>query len=171
MFLMTDERDVAEPDVRPDIWQILEQPLIPPGRGGPLPDDEARRTGVILDAAAVGRGRAVLTSADALDTGDGPQPGHLVTPDLVPCLGHRMPHLANPVHVAVLAVQVNDHVDQDRFGPEGVGDRPPAVSVVAARGDLDVVLGEHPADRLDPEAVPIGIDVGDDQRSLRSSSA
>ncbi len=36
---------------------------------------------------------------------------------------------------------------------------------IGARGDRHVVLGEHPADRLDPE---MGL-IGDDQRSLRSS--
>ena len=33
------------------------------------------------------------------------------------------------------------------------------------------MLAQHPADRLDPEAGPIGVDVGDDQRSRRSSYA
>jgi hypothetical protein len=37
--------------------------------------------------------------------------------------------------------------------------------------DRHPVLGEHPADRLDPETVPIDLDVDDDHRSRRSSSA
>src|ERR671919_950772 len=45
------------------------------------------------------------------------------------------------------------------------------VGVVGARGDRHVVLGEHRADRLDPEPVPMRVDVVDDQRSRRSSSA
>ena len=45
------------------------------------------------------------------------------------------------------------------------------MGVVAARGDLDVVLGEHPADRLDPELVPVLVDVRADHLSRRSSSA
>ena len=122
-------------------------------------------------APAAGRGGGVLAPADALDAGDGHQPGHLVPPDLMPGLGHRVPHLADPVHVPVLAVQVDHHVDQDRFGAQGVGDRPPTVGVVAARGDLNVVLGEHPADRLDPELVPVLVDVRADHLSRRSSSA
>ena len=32
---------------------------------------------------------------------------------------------------------------------------------VGVRGDLAAVLGEHPADRLDPEAVSVLVDVGD----------
>ena len=56
--------------------------------------------------------------------------------------------------------------------PVSLGHEPASpVGVVGARGDRHVVLGEHPADRLDPETVPVGVDVGDDQRSLRSSSA
>ena len=94
-----------------------------------------------------------------------------VPPDPMPSLGHRVPHLPDAVRVAVLAVQVDHHVDQDRFRPQGVGDRPATVGVVAARGDLHVVLGEHPADRLDPETFPVPVDVGADHLSRRSSSA
>ena len=67
---------------------------------------------MLRTAPTAGRGGGVLTPADALDAGDGHQPGHLVPPDLVPCLGHRMPYLADPVDIAVLPVQVDDYVDQ-----------------------------------------------------------
>ena len=43
--------------------------------------------------------------------------------------------------------------------------------VVGVRGDLGAVLGEHPADRLDPEAVLVLIDEPHDRCCRRSSSA
>ena len=49
--------------------------------------------------------------------------------------------------------------------------RPLLCDVVGVRGDLAAVLGEHPADRLDPETVPVLVDVGDYLFGWRSSSA
>ncbi len=45
------------------------------------------------------------------------------------------------------------------------------VGVERARGNLGAMLGEHGADRLDPETGAVLIDVIEDQRSRRSSSA
>ena len=49
--------------------------------------------------------------------------------------------------------------------------RPLLVGVVGVRGDLAAVLGQHPADRLDPEPVPVSVDEGDYLCDWRSSSA
>lgn len=42
---------------------------------------------------------------------------------------------------------------------------------VGVRGNLATVLGEHPTDRLDPEARPVGVDEGHYLGDRRSSSA
>ena len=52
-------------------------------------------------------------------------------------------------------------------GPEAAS----LVVVEGAWGNRDCVLGEHGADWLDPEAVPVRADEIHDYRSLRSSSA
>ena len=44
-----------------------------------------------------------------------------------------------------------------------------AMGVVPARGDLHPVLAEHPADRLDAEAVTVGLDVAHKRGEGRSS--
>ena len=49
--------------------------------------------------------------------------------------------------------------------------RPLLMGVVGVRGDLAAVLGEHPADRLDPETPPVSVDEGDYLCDWRSSSA
>lgn len=36
-----------------------------------------------------------------------------------------------------------------------------APPVVGLRGDLHAVFGQHGADRLDPETVPVGVDVAE----------
>lgn len=43
--------------------------------------------------------------------------------------------------------------------------------IVGGRGDLDSVLAEQGADRVDPESVPAFVDAIDDHRSRRSTSA
>jgi hypothetical protein len=79
--------------------------------------------------------------------------------------------LADAVDAEVLAVHPLD-LDLQLL----VGDRPwrgwPLLAgVVGARCDLDVGAGEGGADRLDSELVLVLIDVVDDQRLGRSSSA
>ena len=101
---------------------------------------------MILPGPAAGRRGGVLPAADTLHAGDCHQPGDLVPPDLVPGLGHQVPHLPDPVEVPVLPVQVDHRVDQHRFLAQCVADRLAATGVVAVRGDRHVVLGEHPAD-------------------------
>lgn len=50
-------------------------------------------------------------------------------------------------------------------------DRDGLVDIVRGRRDRDAVLGEHGTDRLDAESLPVGVDVGHDHLSRRSSSA
>lgn len=114
---------------------------------------------------------AVLAPAHPLDAHDGHQPGYLVTAYVVATTGHLRPQLERPIDAAVGPVSVKYSVGSVRvvpFGPRhGLG----PVGVVGAGGDGHVVLGKHSADRLDPEAVPVGVDVSNDQCNRRSSSA
>src|SRR5660397_198164 len=79
--------------------------------------------------------------------------------------------LADPVHAVVLLVHLADLgrdlliADRPRRG------RPGPRRVVGARGDRDISAGQHRADRLDPERVPVLLDVVHDQREGRSSAA
>jgi len=58
---------------------------------------------------------------------------------------------------------------EDRSVTHGPGAPGPAAGrVVGARGDRHAMLGEHPADRLDPEAGPVTIDEGHYQGSRGS---
>jgi hypothetical protein len=82
-----------------------------------------------------------------------------------------VPELAPPVDATIRTMQVPQHV-----GAVGVveirrGDPLMDGGVVGAQGDRDAMLGEHGADQRDPEAVAVGVDVVDDHRSRRSSSA
>src|SRR5664280_2694986 len=79
--------------------------------------------------------------------------------------------LADPTHAVVLLVHLADLgrdlliADRPRRG------RPGPRRVVGARGDRDISAGQHRADRLDPERVPVLLDVVHDQREGRSSAA
>src|SRR5664279_4152314 len=79
--------------------------------------------------------------------------------------------LADPIHAVVLLVHLADLgrdlliADRPRRG------RPGPRRVVGARGDRDISAGQHRADRLDPERVPVLLDVVHDQREGRSSAA
>jgi putative transposase len=74
-------------------------------------------------------------------------------------------------HTPVLPLQGDQGVDQVGLGQLGGGHRGLAAGVVGGRRDRDTVLGQHGADRLDVEPVPVAGDVVDDHLSRRSSSA
>lgn len=58
------------------------------------------------------------------------------------------------------------------LGPGGVADRAARCGRVAGgRGDRQALLGEHSADRTDPESVAGSVDVVDDYRMRQSTSA
>src|SRR5664280_651162 len=81
------------------------------------------------------------------------------------------PDLVGPVDVEVLPVYP-ENLDLQVLVPEGALRRWALLRCpVGVRGDLAAVLGEHPADRLDPEAVSVDVDVGDYLCCRRSSSA
>ncbi len=68
-------------------------------------------------------------------------------------------------------MQVQQRVDCVGVVQFRLGRRVGAARVVGAGGDLDTVLAQQAADRLDPEAILVLIDVGDDHLKRRSSSA
>jgi hypothetical protein len=107
----------------------------------------------------------------ALDTGDTHQPPDLVAPDMQPGPAGRVPHLPHSVHTLVPPIEVPDLIQQIRLLQLGRPNRTHQPAVVGLRGDLHVVLGQHGTDRLDPETVPVGVDVAEFHLSRRSSSA
>ncbi len=113
----------------------------------------------------------MLAPPGALDPDDPHEPGHLVTADVVAGLAHRRGQLVRPIEAAVRPPDLQGGVGHVGVVPVGLAHRGRLVGVVGARSDRRVVLGEQPADRLDSEAVPEPVDVADDHRSLRSSSA
>ena len=90
-------------------------------------------------------------------------------PDALPVeLG---PDLVGAIDVEVLGVDPGD-LDLELLVADGPGRRRTLLGhPIGVRGDLAAVLGEHPADRLDPEAVPVLVDEGDYLGCRRSSSA
>src|SRR5690242_8971510 len=110
-------------------------------------------------------------AAHTLDAGDAHQPADLVAAQRQPGTAGGVPHLAHPVHALVLPIDVDDLVHQIRFLQLRRADRARQPSIVGLRGNRHAVLGQHGTDRLDPETVPIGVDVADDYLSRRSSSA
>jgi len=76
-----------------------------------------------------------------------------------------------PVEAAVRPPQVDQLVRSRGIVQVRSGDLAAAPGVVGARGDLNFMPAEHTADRLDPEAILVGVNVGDDQEGRRSSSA
>lgn len=164
------ERGVDEALQCPHVGEISDPPLIRPGRCTPLTLDQIRmprRTRVC------GRGHGVpLATHDSLDFADPHQPAHLVAAHLVTSVFHHMPHLADPVEPPVGHIQSMHGVGGVGLGPGGVADRAADFGrVVGGRGDRQAVLGEHGADRVDPEPVAVSVDVVDDHRIRRSTSA
>jgi hypothetical protein len=112
----------------------------------------------------------MCAAAHTLNTGDAHQPA-----DLVAAHGHAgptssMPHLPHPIHALVPPVNVHNLVHQIRFLQLGDTDRAGQPAIIGLRGDLHAVLGQHGTDRLDPETVPIDVDVQQLYLSRRSSS-
>jgi hypothetical protein len=54
-----------------------------------------------------------------------------------------------------------DPLENDRVALRAGRRRAPLGRPVGARGDLQAVLAQDPADRLDPELFPVGVDVVD----------
>jgi hypothetical protein len=97
----------------------------------------------------------------------------MITAPVAPGPAGGLPQLAAPVEAVGLAPQVLDLVRSERvfeFGLRGC-EAAGGVGPVRARGDLDVVLGKHRQDRLDPETCCMLTHVVDHCPSLRSSSA
>src|SRR3954465_3367443 len=164
-----DEGDVDEPGQGPDVGEVRYPPLVRPRRRGPGPVDEVRvpRRG----GGPAGGRRGPAAAADAVDARDRHQPTDLVTAPGMPGAAGGVPELAHAVEPAVEPVEVDQDVRGVGVGQLRRADRRLDAGVVGARGDRDSVLGEHMADRLDPEAVGVRGDVVADQRSRRSSSA
>jgi hypothetical protein len=86
-------------------------------------------------------------------------------------------HSTCPIYRAVSSAAgtaVRRQSRQCRSGPPpgGVTDRAAGFGrVVRGWGDRQAVLSEHGADRVDPELVAVSVDVVDDHRSRRSTSA
>lgn len=77
-----------------------------------------------------------------------------------------------PVDPPIAFEDREDGVGGVRLSQRRLGDRTGIlVCVVRGPGDRHAVLGEHAADRVDPEHVSIIVDVLDEYRSRRSTSA
>src|SRR5271170_125491 len=81
------------------------------------------------------------------------------------------PDLVGPIDVEVLGVDPGDLAPKFFVADGSSGRRALLGYPVGVGGDLAPVLGEHPADRLDPEAFPVGVDVRHYFGCRRSSSA
>ena len=164
------ERGVDEPGQRPGVGEISYPPLIRTGRHTPLAVDEIRMPG----RGRIGGGGdgATLSAHRSGDSAQAHQSAHLIPANVVTSVFHRMPELAHPVEPPIGHEQLVHGVGGVRIGPVGVTDRAAGLGrVVGGRGDRQPVLTQHGADRVDPETVPVSVDVVDDHRSRRSTSA
>jgi hypothetical protein len=80
-------------------------------------------------------------------------------------------HLADPVDAVVLLVHPRDHGLEFGISDRPGRGRPGPGGIEGARSDRHLRAGQRGADRLDSEHVLVPLDVVDDQREGRSSSA
>jgi hypothetical protein len=95
----------------------------------------------------------------------------LVTPGAQASPAGGVAKLAPPVHTSVGPVQIEQQILVTSVVQVGRRNAITDGGAVGARGDRGAVLGEHRADRRDPELLAVGVDAVDDCRSRRSSSA
>src|SRR4051794_28514668 len=164
-----DEGDVHEAGQRPDIGEIGHPPHVRLRRLAPATLEQVRVPWGALSAG--GGDGAVIAATHSLHAGDPHQPAHPVPADPETGAAHRPPHLADSVQLPVLPPQSHDGIHQIRVLQVGIGNRGPLAGMVSVRRNRYIVLGEHGTDRLDAEPLPVIVDVGDDYRSRRSSSA
>src|SRR3954451_9095984 len=164
-----DERDVHESGQRPHVGEVRTPPHVGLGRLAPVALEQVRMAWSALSAG--GGDRAAVAPAYALNTGDPHEPADLVPADPVAGAAHRMPHLPDPVQLVVPPPQVDDGIHRIRLVQLGRGNRHSLVGAVRVRCDRNAVLGEHGTDRLNTELLAVVVDVGDDYRIRRSSSA
>ena len=124
------------------------------------------------------RGALDLAPDRAGQPGCAHQPLHRAPGHLVPSRFNVQPHLPGPVDAVVLGVNAADLSDSNASRRSRVVADRPHVLVVGRRGDLQTVLAQHGADRLDTPPQPTGLavvgvlaDELHDQREGRSSSA
>jgi hypothetical protein len=104
-----------------------------------------------------------VTAGDALDAHLAHQPLHRAAGHVVALAAQPQPHLAGtqaghePIRVPLVGDQLSELLI-----PQRPSRRPTRHNVVKRRrGDRAAVLGQHPADRLDPELVAVFSDVVD----------
>jgi len=138
--------------------------------GGEVPFDQVRWPA----RGRIGLGRHELSAtANPGQAGGAHQPldgaaGHHDT-----LAAQLVPHLAHPAEAPAdrrIGVYPPDLYQRRFVADRTRRARPGPVRVVGARGDLAAMLGEHRADRLDPEPVPVGVAELDYHGSRGSSS-
>src|SRR5690606_31986427 len=115
------------------------------------------------------RPRAALAVADQAFLAHEPLDGAAGDPDAV--LVELVPDLVGAVHRQVLFEDPSDLRHQLGVAQRSLRGLALLGNVVGVRGDPAAVLTQHPADRLDPEAVAMVVDERDQRLDWRSSSA
>lgn len=146
-----DEADVAEPCGGPHVGEVRAPPLVRPGGVAPPPLHVIRVPGRLR--VSDGGDGAAFAAFDPADPGDAHQPLDPVSAPLVACPASCLPEFSASVEPPVGDPEVEQGVgiigvlQSPLAGQETTG----LVGVESGRGDLGAVLGEHLADRLDPE--------------------
>ena len=121
----------------------------------------------------LGRTCGALAAHHTINASDAHQPRHPIAAPAVTCTFGGVPQLAHAVDATVGHPQVEQGVGV--VGVVKIGRRHRTLllgGVVGGRGDLHAgLLGQHTTDRVDPEPFAVRVDVLDDHRSRRSTSA
>ena len=124
---------------------------------------------VVVGPRGGGRRRPAPPGPFEAETAHQPFHGAAGDPDRLD-LVEVLPHLHRAVGVVVVAMHPGDHLAQEPVTSASRRRRPGLRGVIGGRGDPDAVLGEHSADRLDPEPVPVSVDERHYDWDWRSSS-
>ena len=164
-----DERGEAHPRPGRHVGEIDDPQLVRPGRGEVALHMVGRSRRGIVSL----RGHELLAPDNALHPVGAHQAGHLAARRDDPVACEQVPHLpvaGDPVALGLVRLQRLDPFPHRRIRQRSLRRRALLERVVARRRDLHPVLGEHPADRLDPEPGPVIIDERDHHGKRGSSS-
>ena len=144
------ERQVDEPFTRLEVGEVADPQLVRAfGDEAPL-NQVGRSRGVLVGDGQPAPLAAGLGAADLVPTHESLDAASW-RPDAL--AAQRFPHTPRPVDAEILLMHCPDALQEHGVDDRPLRRRPRLARVIRARRDA-----ERPANRLDPEAVPVGVD-------------